>query len=173
MTSNVPSLPAAPSLRIMGIDFKKQRARREMVVALYGSVVCMLASIRLYVVTEAKVWLLSSLLFGLMVAYGWWMLNQFAALFCDEGALRGNLVDERQTALRNRAFYRSYQCVCALVSLFLMSSFLGRSEVRLHLWFPRTAGDFNLVFWTFFVLTVTLPHALLAWWEQDLLDESQ
>ncbi len=147
-----------------------------MVVALYGSAVFMLACIRLYIVTGAMAWLVGSLLFGLMVAYGWWMLNQFAVLFCDEGALRRNLhrlVDERQIALRDRAFFRSYQCVCALISLLLLSWYVARDEPRLHLWYPRTSGDFNLVFWAFLVLTVTLPHALLAWWEQDLMDESE
>jgi len=157
----------------MGIDFRKQRVRREIVLALYGSGLSMLACVRLYAVSNMLRWLLGGLLFGLLVAYGWWVLNRFALLYCAEGASCGSLVDERQTALRERAFYRSYQFLCGMVALVLLSWYLASSGTALPLWYPRTPGDFNLVFLTFLVVSVTLPHALLAWWEEDLFDESE
>jgi hypothetical protein len=105
----------------MGINFRKQRVRREIVVALYSSGLFMLACTRLYAASSMKGWLLGSLLFGLLVAYGWRVLNQFALLYCDEGALRARFVDERQVALRDRAFYRAYQFVCGVAALVLIS----------------------------------------------------
>jgi hypothetical protein len=155
---------------IMGINFRKQRVRRETVAALYGSGLCMLACARLYAVSKMPGWLLGSLLFGLLVGYGWWVLNQFALLYCAEGDARA---DERQLALRDRAFFRAYQWICGLLALLLLSWYLASSGRALPLWYPRTAADFNLVFLTFIVVSVTLPHALLAWWEEDLFDESE
>jgi len=157
----------------MGIDFRKQRVRREIVLALYGSGLSMLACIHLYTISNMLGWLFGGLLFGLLVAYGWWVLNRFALLYCEEGASRASLVDERQSALRDHAFYRSYQCLCGMVALLLLSWYLASSGTAHHLWYPRTPGDFNLVFLTFLVVSVTLPHALLAWWEEDLFDESE
>lgn len=78
------------------------------------------------------------------------------------------MLDERQTALRNRAYLNGYRVLGALTILAALYCMLAQGA---GWWLPRTDLALQAVFWGVWLLVTTLPTALLAWTEPDSGDE--
>lgn len=76
-------------------------------------------------------------------------------------------LDERELAIRNRAYQRAYTLIASAVLLaliYLQLAFDRRDAVRF--WLPSSYEEASRLFWTAFVYTATLPAAILAWWRE-------
>jgi hypothetical protein len=74
------------------------------------------------------------------------------------------MLDERELALRNRAYQRAYTLVCSVTLLTLIYLQLAfDADDRVRFWLPASYGEASRLFWGAFLLLVTLPAALLAW----------
>ena len=81
-------------------------------------------------------------------------------------------LDERQEALRNLAFRRSYQVVLVLMLFMLFAFALLRAGSPFGLMFLH-ATLIRDGFLVFFVLFFTLPTAIVAWLEPDPIPETE
>jgi MFS family permease len=163
------SIGIATHLPTLGPDLRPRAARRRLVVITYIAYILLITAMMLSQAVYSPFITRASLtIFGGVVAIGWWKLNQFAQSYVVSSAHR--IVDERERSVRDRAFSRAYQVVCSAVALGLIYGMIATSADA-HLWIPRTMDDFHSLLWVFLILSVTLPHALIAWWEPDLLDE--
>jgi hypothetical protein len=73
-------------------------------------------------------------------------------------------LDERELALRNRAYQRAYTligCGALLALIYVQLAFDG--DDRLRWWLPASYEEASRLFWGVFLVAVTLPAALLAW----------
>jgi hypothetical protein len=153
-----------PNLRMFGIDFGRQRNRRLAVLALYGAypfAVGMFAQGPTH-----PAWYGAGLAPMAVVAMTFWVLNQFSVPYAEAS---GAAPDERQVEVRNRSFFRAYQFLAGITSFWLLYQSLGISVQRKlpQLWLPQTYSEHSVVFWTFLILALTVPNAILAWAEPD------
>lgn len=158
-----------PRLQVAGFNFRRQAARRVLVVTTFLSLP--FAATPLYLlVAEHLLWPLVIALPALLVAmFGWWVLNQVALPYA---ARREEAqTDERQESVRNRAMFQAYQWICAAVGLGLMYWMLAATLPKYSLWFPKAQADFDVVFYSFLFISITLPHAIIAWTEPDFDEE--
>jgi len=150
---------------VTGINFRKQLARRCLVVLFY---VALVLSPICYVLYRRHHAYLALVAFCLaLVPYGYFVLSRFGSFF--EGGVMEALVDERQVAMRNLAYYRAYWWV--FLALCLGGFFSIFTD--LPIWYPWTECDFVAVHAAFLLAIPSLPLALSARWESDLLDESE
>lgn len=63
-----------------------------------------------------------------------------------------------------------FQVICALVAFFLFYEPIAATSPTFQLWMPSTMGDFDTILFTFLVVSITLPHAFLAWSEPDHME---
>ena len=103
----------------LGLNFRQRAARRRVVVAAYLS--CCAIVIALTAGSRPGMDLLKLLAFSpfVVMAVCWWILNQVGIAYTGSAT---HPLDERQEQVRNRAFFRSYQTICALTSLALPST---------------------------------------------------
>lgn len=100
-------------LLIAGIDFRRRSKRRFACVATYlGYVLFIAALLGAYNLKSIALALVAAP-GGLLLAYGWRVLNQVASLYSAPQS------DERQTQVRNQAFFRAYQIIAGLSVIFL------------------------------------------------------
>ncbi len=73
-------------------------------------------------------------------------------------------LDERERALRNRAYQRAYMILAtgALLALTYVQLAFD-SDDRLRWWLPASYEEASRLFWGAFLVAITLPAALLAW----------
>ena len=102
------------------------------------------------------------------MAGGWWVLNQVAVPY-STGA-----VDERQTQVRNQAFFRAYQFLASLsvlVLFYLKEAPAVAAKRGWTLWVPQPGDDLSTgLMLGYVLLAVTLPHAFIAWQDPDDLE---
>ena len=150
------------NLTIAGMDFRRKAVRRRIVIVTYLSLLTAL------ICTGAGLSLLA-VAAGCAVMFGWWVLNQIAVPYAVNGSGSGAMManDERQSQVRDRAFFRAYQAVCAMVVFFLIYEVVAVTSPKWKMWLPSTLGDYNSILLTFLIVSITLPHAFLAWQEPD------
>ena len=158
--------------RVLGIPIDRRSRRRGLVVVLYASYAALIACFALS----------SSTGFGLVFAAGlvpsgvalmsaFWALSQLALPYATEGEGRNTaLVDERQLQVRDRAFYRSYQILSSLFGLWVVYEGIARTNERQWFWVPQTFDEYQAIVWGYLLVSMTLPSALIAWTEPDLID---
>lgn len=79
-------------------------------------------------------------------------------------------LDERERALRDRAYRRAYSIAGAAVLLGLVYvQFAFDSDDRIRFWLPASFDEASRLFWGAFLVLVTLPAAILAW-DREALD---
>lgn len=154
----------------LGSNFRQRTARRRVVVAAYlscGAIVMALVS-----GPRPGMDLLKLLAFSpfVVMAFCWWILNQIGIAYTGGAA---QPLDERQEQVRNRAIFRSYQVICSLTSLALLYWMIAATASTIILWYPSTPGEYATLVLLFLYISITLPHAFIAWWEPDFLEAAR
>lgn len=85
---------------------------------------------------------------------------------------RGNDLDEREHAIRDRAYYRAYKILSSIALCVLFYYVIALDSNVLPLRVPQAEGSRMAVFLCAFLLVTTLPTAILAWDEPDLEEEN-
>jgi len=73
-------------------------------------------------------------------------------------------LDERQLALRQRAYTRAYN---VLGPVTLIALLYAEAAQGTRAWLPQTFFDWQLVFWTVWGVWIGTPSAVLSWEEPD------
>ena len=78
-------------------------------------------------------------------------------------------LDERELRLRDRAYLRAYRVVGIVPLCVVLYSAMALDDGKLapHLWLPHSYADANILFWGVFLVTMTLPAAMLAWAREE------
>ncbi len=74
-------------------------------------------------------------------------------------------LDERQVQTRNQAYRYAYMIISTIL-VCLLAYLMLATDFRWPL--PVSSSQVNPVFWSFWLLVLTLPSAVLAWTEQDI-----
>lgn len=155
-------------LLIAGIDFRRRANRRLACVAAYLGYALALAALSLAYKLGSAAWAFAILPGTLLLVGGWWVLNQVAVPYATA------TIDERQTQVRNQAFFRAYQFLASLsvVILFYLKEAPGVAAQRgWTLWVPQPGDGLSTgLMLGYVLLAVTLPHALIAWQDPDYLE---
>lgn len=154
-------------LLIAGIDFRRRANRRYACIATYLGYILCVACIYMGYQVRSLAWALSAIPGLLLMGYGWWVLNQVAAPYSTDQA------DERQTQVRNQAFFRAYQIIAGLTAVFLF--YLDEApqlaaKKGWDLWIPQPGEHYQPIIFGFLLLSITLPHAFIAWQDPDYLE---
>jgi cell division protein FtsW (lipid II flippase) len=154
-------------LLIAGIDFRRRSNRRLACIATYVGYALFIAALYTAYELRSLAWAIASAPCALLMGYGWWVLNQVAAPYSTPQT------DERQTQVRNLAFFRAYQIIAALPFIFLF--YLDEApqlaaKKGWDLWIPQPGEHFQPIIFGYLLLTITLPHAFIAWQDPDYLD---
>jgi hypothetical protein len=154
-------------LLIAGIDFRRRSNRRYACVATYLGYALFIAALYTAFELRSVPWALSAIPGLVLMGYGWWVLNQVAAPYSAEQT------DERQTQVRNQAFFRAYQIIAGLGFVFLF--YLDEAPQLVakkgwDLWIPQPGEHYQPILFGYLLLTITLPHAFIAWQDPDYLD---
>jgi hypothetical protein len=80
-------------------------------------------------------------------------------------------LDERQIAQRNAAYLAAYRVVSGVAVLGCIWIALGTDKG--WWWIPDSYNEWNDIFWGLFILTTSLPAAILSWREPDRADEHE
>jgi hypothetical protein len=154
----------------LGLNFRQRAARRRVVVAAYLG--CCAIVVALTAGPRPGMDLLKLLAFSpfVVMAFCWWILNQVGIAYTGSTT---HPLDERHEQVRNRAFFRSYQIICALTSLALLYWMIAATASTIVLWYPSTPGEYATLVLLFLYISITLPPACIAWSEPDLLEEAR
>jgi len=130
--------------------------RRFLVVSIYG---CYAAYAGLMAV-PGKVWTALAIAFfvaGLLALWGLFHRTNY----WNWGNAPDGTLDEREVAVRNRAYRLAYSAFTgtALLTGFYFSVAVEKS----WLWKPATYDETSRLVWAFLLLGMTLPSAILAW----------
>jgi sterol desaturase/sphingolipid hydroxylase (fatty acid hydroxylase superfamily) len=79
------------------------------------------------------------------------------------------MLDERQQAVRDRAYRIAFHLLTGLSLLAVLYCMLAALSGRL--WLPRTFNEFQAVFWGVLILATTLPTAVISWTEPEPPEE--
>jgi hypothetical protein len=152
------------------LNFRQRAARRRVVAAAYLS--CCTIVIALASGSRPGMDLLKLLAFSpfVVMAVCWWILNQVGIAYTGSTT---RPLDERQEQVRNRAFFRSYQMICALTSMALLYWMIAATASTIVLWYPNTPGEYATLVLLFLYVSITLPPAFIAWWEPDFLEDTR
>ncbi len=153
-----------------GRNFRRRGARRGVVAAAYLS--CCAIVIALAAGSRPGVDLLQLLAFSpfVVMAFCWWILNQVGIAYTGTST---HPLDSHQEQVRNRAFFRSYQMICALTSLALLYWMIAATASTIVLWYPSTPGEYATLVLLFLYLSITLPDAFIAWCEPDFPEDAR
>lgn len=158
--------------QVLGIPIDRRARRRGLVVVLYASYASLIACFALAENSALGLVFVAGLLpsaVALMSAF--WALSQVALPYATEGTGRkAELVDERQLQVRDRAFYRAYQILSSLFGLWVVYEGIARTNERQWFWVPQTFDQYQAIVWGYLLVSMTLPSALIAWNEPDLID---
>lgn len=154
-------------LLIAGIDFRRRTNRRFACVATYVGYILFISALLGAYQLKSIALAIAAAPGALLTAYGWWVLNQVAAPYSTDRT------DERQTQVRNQAFFRAYQIIAGLSFLFLF--YLDEApqlaaKKGWELWIPQPGEHFQPIIFGYLLLTITLPHAFIAWQDPDYLE---
>jgi hypothetical protein len=154
----------------LGLNFRQRAARRRVVVVAYLS--CCAIVIALAAGSRPGMDLLKLLAFSpfVVMAVCWWILNQVGIAYTGSAT---HPLDERQEQVRNRAFFRSYQTICALTSLALLYWMIAATASTIVLWYPSTPGEYATLVLLLLYVSITLPPACIAWCEPDFLEDAR
>ena len=152
----------------MTTDLPSQAARRRDVILLFSSYP--LGTWALHQALGESTWLVAAhltLTVAVFAALAVGRVLRAGRRIADDADTR---LDERQLALRNAAYLDAYRVVSA-------SAVLGTIWIAIGVdkglwWIPRTYNEWNYVFWGLFILTTSLPAALLSWREPDRAHEA-
>ena len=142
-------------LIMSGIDFRRRSNRRLACVATYVGFFLIVTA-----VSSGSLFVLASIPGGILCALGWWVLNEVARPYS------GKFLDERQLQIRNHAFFRAYQVVASVTALGLIYVQFAL-DPRNHLFLPSGDREMQTIIWGFLLLSITLPHAFIAWRDPD------
>ena len=161
--------------QLLGIRIDRRSRRRALVVVLYASyallVTCFALAERSGVGLIFAAGLLPS---GLALMSAFWAISQLALPYATEGTGRNEpLVDERQLQVRDRAFYRAYQILSSVFGLWVVYEGIARTNERQWFWVPQTFDQYQAIVWGYLLVSMTLPSALIAWTEPDLIDSDE
>lgn len=73
-------------------------------------------------------------------------------------------LDERQQAVRNRAYFFAYNVLSAVLGVALLYWYFAGD---LGWWLPRSDAGRVAIFWTLLLALISLPSAFVAWLEPD------
>lgn len=158
--------------QVLGIPIDRRARRRGLVVVLYASYASLIACFALAGKSGLGLVFAAGLLpSGVALMSAFWALSQLALPYATEGAGReAQLVDERQLQVRDRAFYRAYQILSSLFGLWIVYESIARTNERQWFWVPQTFDQYQAIVWGYLLVSMTLPSALIAWNEPDLID---
>jgi len=154
--------------RLRPLGWRSRTLRRRSVLAAYGGLLGWVAWSWLNLRIDPATWIKAGIFLAIAVHFvglavlasargGVWKL-------ANEPDAR---LDERQRAVRDRAYRRGYALLGAAVVL-------AATYLALALAFgwplPRSTGAVQMVLWTVIVVTITIPAAVLAWTEPDPAD---
>jgi hypothetical protein len=141
-----------------------RRARRTLVLSAYSGY---LAVVGVFWLRSALDWPGWTLWFASVPALV--TLFSYFVLMLSSGAVAhasDRHLDERQQLVRNRAYTLAYQIVGGLFLILTLLTLIALNNGTD--WLPRSLNEFNAVFWGLWLLTTTLPTAVLAWTEPDI-----
>lgn len=148
------------NLLVYGIDFRRQSNRRLACIATYLGYLLVVGSLWTGAEFKSLPIALAALPAALVLVTGWWVLNEVAKPYS------GDKLDERELQVRNSAFFRAYQIIAGLTALALIyGNFALEHPTRL--WLPSTDRHMQTLIWGFLLLSITLPHAFIAWQDPD------
>lgn len=131
---------------------------RPSVVAMYG---CYAAGLATFL--AAGPGLVRAIGLALMVAAGLVAFRLYRSPYWRAGSETATGLDEREDALRARAYKRAYSVVAGFWLIGLIYVALAFDDGRVRLWLPSTYQQANALFWGVMLLVTTLPASLLAW----------
>jgi hypothetical protein len=143
-------------------------SRRRLVAAVYGGYAALVVA---GVLLGRLGWAWQSLfpvLFGVAGFAGFFVLRRAVQLAAD---LPDAALDERQRAVRDRAYVAAYRYVGAL--FFLAAVYGGLAWDSGLLWLPGDWVAIQAIVWGVFLLVTTLPSAALAWDEPEPVGEDR
>jgi hypothetical protein len=154
-------------LLIAGIDFRRRANRRYACIATYLGYALFVGALYTAYELRSVAWAVAAAPCALLMGYGWWVLNQVAAPYSTDQT------DERQTLVRNQAFFRAYQIIAGLTAVFLF--YLDEApqlaaKKGWDLWIPQPGEHFQPIIFGYLLLSITLPHAFIAWQDPDYLE---
>lgn len=158
--------------QLLGIRIDRRSRRRSLVVVLYASYALLVTCFALAERSGFGLIFAAGLLpSGLALMSAFWAISQLALPYATEGSGRNEqLVDERQLQVRDRAFYRAYQILSSVFGLWVVYEGIARTNERQWLWVPQTFDEYQAIVWGYLLVSMTLPSALIAWTEPDLID---
>lgn len=158
--------------QLLGFPIDRRSRRRGLVVVLYASYASLVACFALAENSGLGLVFAAGLLpSGVALMSAFWALSQLALPYTTEGTGRkAEMVDERQLQVRDRAFYRAYQILSSLFGLWVVYEGIARTNERQWFWVPQTFDEYQAIVWGYLLVSMTLPSALIAWTEPDLVD---
>jgi len=146
--------------------------RRRKVAALYGSYVfiCGATAARELLDSRPGQILALVLLLAGIGAAGYGFISLMGRTFINAPNIRESALDERQRERRNDAIQRSFPVIGIVSALCLLYAIV--TDTMVPAW--RNATVVEALFWGIFLLSVSLPSAIIAWTEPDqqTLDEA-
>ncbi|ADI15602.1 hypothetical protein [Truepera radiovictrix] len=104
------------------------------------------------------------LLLGLLTVLGYVLICVFQLVLL--WPQPGGMLDERQLAVRDRAFRVSFWVLSASVLFAALYGYLAADSGLF--WLPQTSSERQAVFWGVWLFVTTLPAAVLCWLEPDV-----
>ncbi len=161
--------------QLLGIRIDRRSRRRGLVIVLYASYAVLVTCFALAEKSGIGLVFTAGLLpSGLALMSAFWAISQLALPYATEGMGRNEqLVDERQLQVRDRAFYRAYQILSSVFGLWVVYEGIARTNERQWFWVPQTFDEYQAIVWGYLLVSMTLPSALIAWTEPDLIDSDE
>lgn len=155
------------------VDYRKRRVRRWLVAALCAALLLPLVGFPVFDILqpEPEKWktVLTTILLIILVFLGMPGMSAMTR-FLHEERMTGREADERQIAVRDRAYRIAYRLLGATLVFLCVTLFLS-SLFRLqmpHLGFVGSLWALMVAF----IFVLVLPNAMILWIEEDLLDEA-
>lgn len=158
----VRSASQSASTSVATTSTSTRHLRRVAVIAIYLGYLLMTL---LWTPAKALGWgwavIVSSLGLLAVMGYAMLMVSQYGIMSSQNKAS----LDERQEAVRNRAYRLAYGILGALACFAALYLYIAADSGSL--WLPTTSNELQAAFWGVLLLTSTLPAAVLAWTEPD------
>ena len=105
--------------------------------------------------------------FGALVAF-WAIYSTLKASIQQIADLKDSGIDERQRTVRDHAYRSAYQIVATALACVLLYGYIASDY---GWWLPPAERAFQTLWLAAFMLTFTLPTAIIAWNEPDPAEE--
>jgi hypothetical protein len=152
-------------------DVGSLRTRRRRVVALYGGFAAMCVIYRAAYGHGPLGWRIAGLI-GVALAFGCFCYGFFTLLqrtYINAPNIGDYAFDERQRVRRDQAIRRAYPVIGAISGLVPLYAVIAITADKWQV--LRDGYVVQCLAWTLFILTMTLPTAIMAWTEPDPLPE--